>query len=584
VETCIDWATETTQECVSWAEETSQECCDWWPCSWACAIVLVIVSWVCELFAIVTITVCIAFGVVVTLVCVAFTIVVTIGCAIWAVLVYVFCLLWTVIPISFCLSNARGGTAFLLTDGTVMMQEVLTGLNVLTNRWWKLTPDENGSYANGSWSRLADSNVGRKYFASAVLADGRVLICGGEYSNASGSDQQDETNTCEIYDPTTDSWSTLSAPMTADLPPVTWSQIGDAPCALLPDGTFLMGSNETSDVAKLDPSTLTWTAMSKRPTVSRSSEESWVLMPDSTIASPSCVDPPTTWVYDVSGDQWNEGNDLPTSIVLPPPGDVAEIGPGLLRYDGTAFFLGGNQHTAIYSPAARLKWMNGGDLPDQDGRSLGVMDGPAAVLPNGNILFGAGPIDARGDYKSPCFYFEFDGSAFNRTNDPSNNNCPTYVTRLLLLPNGDVMFIREDDTSLYAYHSDAATPQDSFRPVIKNCPPNLVAGTTVQISGLQFNGLSQAVAYGDDAQTATNYPLVRVTNKGNHQVRYCRTFNHTTVDGAGNLIPSMGVATRSAVITTNAAIPGDLAAGDYTLEVVANGIPSSPFDVTVSSG
>jgi hypothetical protein len=30
-----------------------------------------------------------------------------------------------------------------------------------TNRWWKLTPDPLGNYANGSWTRLADSNVAR---------------------------------------------------------------------------------------------------------------------------------------------------------------------------------------------------------------------------------------------------------------------------------------------------------------------------------------------------------------------------------------------------------------------------------------
>jgi hypothetical protein len=209
------------------------------------------------------------------------------------------------------------------------------------------------------------------------------------------------------------------------------------------------------------------------------------------------------------------------------------------------------------------------------------MDGPAALLVNGNILFAAAPIS--GNYLPPSFYFEFDGANYNRTADPPNNNCPTYSTRLLLLPNGDIMFCREDDSSFYAYHSAAASPQDSFRPVIQACPANLTAGSTVQISGTQFNGLSQAVAYGDDAEAATNYPLVRVTNQGNQQITYCRTSNHTTVVN-GNPVPSMGVATGAAVITTNAAIPGNLAPGQYTLEVVANGIPSLPFNVTVSTG
>jgi len=43
----------------------------------------------------------------------------------------------------------------------------------------------------------------------------------------------------------------------------------------------------------------------------------------------------------------------------------------------------------------------------------------------------------------------------------------------------------------------------------------------------------------------------------------------------------MGVATGVLVVTTNVAIPSDLAPGNYNLEVVANGIASQPFSVTV---
>ena len=55
---------------------------------------------------------------------------------------------------------------FLLTDGTVMAQ----GDNC--SDWWKLTPDINGSYQNGTWSQLASLPSGYVplYFASAVLA------------------------------------------------------------------------------------------------------------------------------------------------------------------------------------------------------------------------------------------------------------------------------------------------------------------------------------------------------------------------------------------------------------------------------
>jgi hypothetical protein len=150
-----------------------------------------------------------------------------------------------------------------------------------------------------------------------------------------------------------------------------------------------------------------------------------------------------------------------------------------------------------------------------------------------------------------------------------------------MLPNGDAFWCRQDDSNFYAYHSDAAVPQDSWRPVIQSCPSSLSPGTTVQISGMQFNGLSQVNGYGDDFMNATNYPLVRVVNNQTNHVRYCRTHDHTTVDGNGNVVTSMGVATGSAVITTNVDIPADIDAGDSMLYVVANGIPSQGFPVTV---
>ena len=41
------------------------------------------------------------------------------------------------------------GTALLLTDGTVIVQGTFTG------NWYRLTPDDSGSYINGTWSQAA---------------------------------------------------------------------------------------------------------------------------------------------------------------------------------------------------------------------------------------------------------------------------------------------------------------------------------------------------------------------------------------------------------------------------------------------
>ena len=67
----------------------------------------------------------------------------------------------------------------LLTDGTVMAQD-----GTYFNQWWKLTPDINGSYLNGTWTQRASLPVSYSPYASAqaVLADGRVVVMGGEYS------------------------------------------------------------------------------------------------------------------------------------------------------------------------------------------------------------------------------------------------------------------------------------------------------------------------------------------------------------------------------------------------------------------
>ena len=40
--------------------------------------------------------------------------------------------------------------------------------------------------------------------------------------------------------------------------------------------------------------------------------------------------------------------------------------------------------------------------------------------------------------------------------------------------------------------------------------------------------MTQAVAYGDDATMATNYPLVRLISE-DARVHYCRTFDHSTM-------------------------------------------------------
>src|SRR5258708_39793599 len=75
--------------------------------------------------------------------------------------------------------------AFLLTDGTVMVQgDAASRPGTTVSAWYKLTPDAFGSYVHGSWSQLASlpAGYGPYAYASAVLADGRVVIVRGAYN------------------------------------------------------------------------------------------------------------------------------------------------------------------------------------------------------------------------------------------------------------------------------------------------------------------------------------------------------------------------------------------------------------------
>jgi hypothetical protein len=519
---------------------------------------------------------CDAFYWVANVVCIVFTTIVRVVCVVVALIVEVFCALWSIITFFLCISNANGGTAFLLTDGTVLMQECLMGYG--TRRWWKLTPDNQGSYLNGTWSRVHDSNVGRKYFSSAILADGRLLVCGGEYSDASGFSEDDETNTCEIYDPVADTWTVLN-------PPAGWPQIGDGACALLSNGTFLMGNASDNQTAIFDPATGTWSA--NIPKRNRATEESWVLLPDGTVVTANCSGHPATEKFVPAPNRWITDTSVPAASDIVEDASL-EIGCAVLLPDSRAFYAGATGKTVLYTPPAAANlpgmWIAGPDFPTAGKLQQGVKDGPGCLLVTGNVLVGVAPVNGGGtsaDYLSPTGFFEFDGTNVNRVPDPPSSDHPTYVGRMLLLPNGDVIFAREDDSSFYCY-TDYGSPQDIWRPVINTCPNAMQPNTTIQITGLLFNGFSQAVGYGDDSTAATNYPLVRIKNRSTGHVRYCRTSGHTTVDTAGTTIPSMGVATGARVITTDVRLPVDIETGESDLFVVANGIPSIARPVVVT--
>ena len=432
------------------------------------------------------------------------------------------------------------GAALLMTDGTVMVNQWCSG------NWFRLTPDNFGSYVNGTWSQAASmpSGYAPYAFSSAVLADGRLVVLGGEYNNtggvSAGCGSAVWTNLGAIYDPVANTWTPLSAPPG-------WTSIGDAQNVVLPDGQFLLASLGYQ-LARLDPATLTWTLLTGAGKADSNDEEGWTLLPDGTILTVDVENGSQTERYFPSTDSWKLAG-----ATAQPLSTQIEMGPQVLRPDNTVFAAGTTGHTGVYDVAAGT-WRAGPDFPVADGEQLYNEDAPAALLPNGNVLVGA--FNSRA-----TFMFEFDGTQLNSV--PALGSC--YA--LLPLPTGQVL------CSGGLIYTPAGSPNPAWAPTIASGPSVVQPGTTYGIGGTQFNGLSEAVGYGDDYQGATNYPLVRITNTATGHVFYCRTHNHTT----------MAIATGSAPVSTQFDVPASIETGTSTLAVVANGIASAPWALTVAA-
>jgi len=448
---------------------------------------------------------------------------------------------------------------FLLTDGSVLFQDdSYTG-------FWKLTPDASGSYLDGTWTQVASLpsawNYGPYAAASAVLADGRVLIEGGEY-NLGGPFSL--TNQGAIYDPAADAWAQVD-------PPPGWDFIGDASSIVMPNGKFLLGNKLDQRVVELDPATMTWTALGfAGKGEDFNAEEGWTLLPDGTFITVDVLAAPITEHYTYVDAEnagswtslgptqgslaWNYGK---PPIIFPggtytPPG---ETGQCMLRPDTTVFCTGASDdqanhiaHTAILDTTT-MTWAPGPDFPPGDDAG----DTSAVLLPSGNVLVSA----------TSCQLYEFDGTALNATLSPGSS------ARLVMLPNGQAL-VNGFDVEVYTPDATPA-PDPAWTPQISTVPQTLIAGNTYRVDGTQFNGLSQAQAFGDEIQAPTNYPLVQITNATSGNVFYARTHDHS----------SMGVATGSLPVWTFFDVPAGIETGASRLVVIANGLASPEACVTV---
>lgn len=344
-------------------------------------------------------------------------------------------------------------------------------------------------------------------------------------------------------------------------------------------------SGMKSALASISGTTVTWTATGTGK-ADAFDEEGWTNLPGGRILTVDAfLDTGTTHsrseLYIPSTGSWRHSGNTVGRIEDP---HSFEVGPAILRPDGTVFQVGANDSgtanarskSSIYDPSTG-HWVAGPTLPAPGGVFMSAEDAPAALLPSGNVLVQLSPAytclngGSPTAFCAPSHFYEFDGAHFIQVAEPAAApSIASYEGRMLVLPTGQVFW--SSDTGDVEIYTPQGTPSDAWRPTISHAPNTVTHGSSnYLIQGTLFHGLSQAAAYGDDAQMSSNYPIVRITNVASSHVCYARTHDHSR----------MGISTGTAE-NTHFDVPASCGTGASTIEVVANGIASATRAVTVN--
>jgi regulation of enolase protein 1 (concanavalin A-like superfamily) len=433
------------------------------------------------------------------------------------------------------------GTMELLPNGSVLATIDGDGAG---NNWGILTPNSSGSYVSGTWSHAANANDTRLFDSTDVLQDGSVFVAGGEDGNGDG--------TAEVYNPITNTWTLC--------PSQPYGNFADAFSTLIPNGDVLItpvSPDITAGTTLYNPSTNTWSQGPTLPYSFDADEQGGVTLPDHSVLT----------VYNNKSERYIPAeNKWITDAALPASesDSLGEYGVDTLLPNGNALFIGSGGNSAIYTPSGSTApgtWVAGPSIPG----GLGEDDASGAMLRDGTFLVTAGP---SASYGGPTSFYDYDPStnAFTAVAGPDADSQAPFLTRMLALPNGDVLY-SENGTTVWQY-DPGTTALAAAAPSITSVVAN--GNGSLTLTGTNLNGLNAGAVYGDDAQMDTNYPLIRLTLGSKVYYATASSWSNT------------GVMLGSTSETVNFTLPLGIPSGTYSLVAVANGVPSTATSLTIS--
>jgi hypothetical protein len=423
--------------------------------------------------------------------------------------------------------------SILLPNNVIMAGDLLTNTpklyNITTNSWssagskvYNDQSDEEG------WAKLQDGTILTYDLFKSVATNGAYA---------------------EKYNPATNTWSSISpsdGTATGTIPQLSSAAVGYelGPLLRLQDGrVFIIGA--TGHTALYSPAT-----------------NSWAAGPDI--------------IGSLNGFPALFGGDDSAAAILP-NGHViftADAGPSPVT-SAASITNGSNVITGISTTQTfQVGWaVSGTGIPfnasitSVDSTSQVHIDANATQTRTTTATFG-------GIFSNPTQVFDFDPTANTITavspavGDPNLPVISAYVTRMVVLPTGQILF-NDSTRQLWLYTPDGAAPP-ALRPTINSVTYNGAGVFT--LTGKQLNGQSAGSSYGDDVESDQNFPIVRLANSTG-KVFYARTYNWSTT----------GVATALAPESVNFKLPAGMTPGNYSLVDVGAGITSFPVFYNLSA-
>lgn len=315
-------------------------------------------------------------------------------------------------------------SATLLADGRVLV----TGGQTVSAPFVTHASCEVFDPATGLWSATGSMATGRENHAAVRLPNGKILIVGG-YS----IEQQARLRSAELFDPTSGTWSSAGNMTVARDNPV---------AAVLADGTVLVSGGSTTGTGLdassasevYNPATGLWTAVGSM-TVARAAHSGMVLANGKVLLSGGATGSFTTPQLHASAEVYDPV--ARTFAAVAPLATARGYHKSALLQNGKVLIVGGSDLTSTAFATAALYDVASNAWTSTATMSTARVSHTATVLANGRVLVAGGLGNGSGVLPSAEVY---DPAAAAWVAAPPMRTARANHTAVLL-PNGKVLVV-----------------------------------------------------------------------------------------------------------------------------------------------